>query len=269
MSMFRSILTLALLILTARPALAKLEIDKVEACYSLFGPVRRTTDFYPNEKVYYRFVVRGVKTDGEGKADVDLTTKLFDPDRKEVLSQRIPSKGAISFGSESFPAYVFVFAPETAAPGEYTLKVTERDNLAGEETGFERKLSLKPTQFAVVSPEFFHDSDHKVQAPVGSALGQPLFFRMSCIGFDRSQGKIDTEMVAQAFDKDNKPVLSKPITVVVASADEQAVREAKTADFRAGFHLMKPGEFTLRITVTDRIGKKTAIFEAPLKVTAP
>jgi hypothetical protein len=47
------------------------------------------------------------------------------------------------------------------------------------------------------------------------------------------------------------------------------VRELPALDFGGSVTLTGAGEFTLRITVTDRHSQKTATFEAPLKVAAP
>jgi len=267
--MLRVLLATVLLVLAVGPAFAKLEIDKIEACYGRFGPVRKTTDFYPNEKVWYRFIVKGAKTDDEGTVDVDLTWKLLDANGKEVLSKKIPGKGLLAFGSDSFPAHLFFFAPDTAIAGEHTLVVTEKDNLSGEETSFEKKLNLKATEFAIVSPEFFYDAGYTVPAPVGGMVGQALHFRLLTIGFDRSPGKIDEELTVQVLDKDKKALMPKPLRMVTEQDDPKVVKESPTLEFGGWVTLNKAGDFTLRITVTDRNSKKTATFEAPVKIAAP
>lgn len=267
--MSRILLAAPLLVLTASPASAKLEIDKIEACYGLLGPVRKTTDFYPNKRMWFRFTIKGAKVDDEGKIDVELTCKLFDANGKEVQSKTYPAKGPLAFGSDSFPSFVNFFAPETAVAGEHTLKVTEKDKLSGEEASFEKKLNLKATEFAIVSPEFFHDAGCTLSAPAGGVVGDQLHFRVWVIGFDRSQGKIDNEMTVQVLDKDKKELMPRPLRMVAEQDDPKIVKELPALDLSGRVMLNKAGEFTLRVTVTDRNSKKTATFEAPLKVTAP
>src|SRR5262249_10176808 len=166
-------------------------------------------------------------------------------------------------------AYLFFFAPDTAIAGEHTLKVTEKDNLSGEETGFERKMNLKATEFAIVSPEFYYDADFAVPAPVAGVVGQSLHFRLWTFGFDRSQGKIDNEITVQVLDKDRKETLPRPLRYVAEKDDPAIVKGLAALDLSGWLVMNKAGEFTLRITVTDRNSKKTSTFEAPVKVTAP
>jgi hypothetical protein len=269
MVMPRLFVATALMILMAPPAFAKLEISNVEACYGPFGPVRKVLEYHPYDTICFRFTVKGARADDEGKCDTEVTWRLMDGAGKDVVLQRTPAKLQPSFGTDSFPASLSLPVPDRIIPGEYTLKVTHKDNLSGEEASFERKLCLKDTEFAIVSLGFFHDAAFTSPAPAGGVVGEAMHFRLAVIGSDRSQGKVDLELTGQVFDKDGKPMLSKPITIVVASADERSVREARACGFYGGLDLTKPGEFTLRITVADRIGKKTATFEAPLKVTAP
>jgi hypothetical protein len=267
--MRRILMATTVFVLAASPALAKLEVEKVEACHGKLGPVRKSLDFYPYDEVWFRFTVTGAKADDEGKVDFDLGWKLLDDKGKDVLSKKLPVKGPLTFGTDSFPGYVSFMLPEPVLAGEYVLKVTVKDNVASEETGFEKKLHLKATEYAVVSPQFFHDAAYTVPAPAGGVVGQQLHFRLLVIGFDRSQGKIDNEMSVQVLDKDKKELLPKPLRLVAEKDDEKVVKELPALDFGGFVVLTKAGEFTLRITVTDRNSKKTATWEAPLKVTAP
>jgi hypothetical protein len=268
--MRRVLLAAALFALAAPPAFAKLEVDKIEACYGRLGPARKTLDFYPYDEVYFRFTVTGAKADDDGNLDVEITRTLTDDKGKEVLPKKGGAlKGQLSFGNESFPASVSVSLPEPVVAGEYTLKVKVKDNLSSEETSFEKKLNLKATEYAIVSPEFFHDAGHVVPAAAGGTVGQQLHFRLLTIGFDRSQGKIDSEMTVQVLDKDRKELLTKPLRMVAKKDDEKVAKELPALDFSGWFVLTRAGEFTLRVRVTDNISKKTATWEAPLKVTAP
>ncbi len=267
--MHRFLPAILLFVLSAGPAFAKLEVEKIEACHGRLGPVRKSLDFYPYDEVVFRFIVTGAKADDEGKLDVEVSWKVLDDKGKEVLTRKIPGKGQLAFGSDSFPAAVSVLLAEPVIAGEYTVKVTIKDNLAGEETGFEKKLNLKATEFAIVSPTFFHDAGATVPAPAGGVLGEQLHFRLYTIGFDRSQGKIDNELTVQVLDKDRKELIPKPLRLIAEKDDAKVVKELPALDFGGFLVLSKPGDFTLRISVTDRNSKKTATFETALKVTAP
>ncbi|HEX5272550.1 MAG TPA: hypothetical protein VFW33_18760, partial [Gemmataceae bacterium] len=261
--MCRVLPPLVVVLLAASPAPAALEISKVEACYGRLGPVRKSLDIYAYDEIGFRFTVTGARSDDEGRADVEVAYTVLDDRGKEVTSKRVASlKGPLTFGTDSFPGYVSLWLTEP--PGEYTLKVTVKDNVAAAETGFERKLHLKETEFAIVSPQFFHDATHAVAAPAGGVVGQQLHFRLLVIGFDRSAGKLDEELVVRVFDKDKKELTPKPLRMTAEKTDEKVVKELPAIDFSGWVMLTKAGEFTLRITVTDINTKKTATWEAPL-----
>jgi hypothetical protein len=264
----RILLSVVLLALVAAPASAKLEIDKIEASHGRLGPLRKNLDFYPYDEVVVRFLVTGAKSD-EGQVDIDLSWQLLDSANKVVLDKKVASKGHLAFGSESFPASVAVLLTEPATAGEYTLKVTVADHLGGESARFERTLNLKATEFAIVSPKFSYDEAGMVPAPAGGVLGQALHFKVFTVGFDRSQGKLDNEMTVQVLDRAGKELLPKPLRVTAEKDDAKLVKELPVLDFSGFLVLTKTGEFTLKITVTDRNSRKTATFETPLKVTTP
>jgi hypothetical protein len=267
--MTRTLLAVALLALSAAPAPAALKIDKIEACYGRLGPVRKSLDFYPYDEVWFRFTVTGAKADDEGGIDMELSWKVLDEKDKEVFTKKLPAKGPLAFGSDSFPASVSFGLPEPVVAGDYTLKVSVKDKQSGDEASFEKKLRLKATEFAIVSPQFFHDAACTASAPAGGVVGEQLHFRLWTIGFDRSQGKLDNEMKVLVLDKDGKEVSPKPLRLLAEKDDPKVVKELPALDFGGFVTLTKAGEFTMRITVTDRNSKKTATFEAPLKVTAP
>jgi hypothetical protein len=267
--MRRVLLAASLLALAASPAFAKLEVEKIEACHGRLGPTRKTLDFYPYDEVWFRFTVTGAKADDEGKVDFEVSWKLLDDKGKEVLSKKLPAKGPLTFGTDSFPAYVSFSLAEPVVAGEYLLKVSVKDNLSSEEAAFEKKMNLKATEYAIVSPQFFHDAGYTVPAPAGGFVGEQLHFRLLVIGFDRSGGKIDNELTVQVLDKDKKELMPKPLRMTAKKDDEKVVKELPALDFGGWVVLTKAGEFTLRVSVTDNNSKKSATFEAPLKVTAP
>jgi hypothetical protein len=257
-----------LLVLAVPPAFGKFVVENIEACHGRLGPVRKTLDFYPYDEVVFRFTVTGAKAD-DGTLDVGCTWSLLDDKANEVQSEKLPFKGTMAFGIDVLPYTLGFFLPETASAGEFVLKVTLKDNVSGEETGFERKLKLKATEFAIVSPQFSHDAKFTVEAPVGGVVGQQLHYRAWTIGFDRAGGKVVIDVTVEVLDKDKKVVQSKLVRFSVEEDDEKRVKELPTAGLSGWMGLTKPGEFTLRITTIDRNSKKRAIFEAPLKVTAP
>jgi hypothetical protein len=265
--MLRFVLVAAFSLLLASPAFAKLEIEQIEACYGRLGPVRKTLDYYPNDSVCFRFTVKGAKADDDGGVDAEVAIVLLNDQGKEAYSRKAAAKGPVAFGSDSYPLSFGFTVPELIVAGEYTLKVKFKDKLAGDEIGFEKKLNVKATEFAIVAPEFFRDLNATVPASAGGVVGEQLHFRLVAIGLEHAGGKISTEMTAQVLDKTKKELMPKPLRI--PSEIDDPKNEAQWCGFNGFFTLTKPGEFTLRLTVTDRNSKKTATWEAPLKVTAP
>src|SRR5262249_3673851 len=137
--MLRGLLATILLILVDSSAFGKFGAEKIEASHGKLGPVRKTLDFYPYDEVVFRFTLTGAKAD-DGMLDVGCTWSVLDSKGKKVLSEEVPFKGSVAFGIDALPYSLGFFLPETANPGEYTLQVRLKDNVSGEETGFERKL---------------------------------------------------------------------------------------------------------------------------------
>ena len=58
-------------------------------------------------------------------------------------------------------------------------------------------------------------------------------------------------------------------SVEFSTDDAEKAKAVTSLTFSGDIALNRAGEFTLRITLTDRMSKKTAKLEAPLKVVAP
>lgn len=266
--MVRACLAMVLALGTAT-AQAKLDIQNVEAAYGLFGPPRSALDLYPHDEVLFRFLVTGAQVDAEGKIDARLTLKLTDSAGKVLLQERNPLKGTLALGGQAFSGNARLNVGERLPPGEYTFTVTVEDALSGEAASFQRQLTAKPHGFKIVAPQFFFDADGKVAAPAGGVVGQTLHFRLRAIGFSRDQDKIHTAMNVQVFDAEGRETMPKPITAELRTEDAAVVPKVTSLNFNGNLALNRAGQFTLRITLTDRLGKQTATFEAPLRVTAP
>ena len=267
--MTRVCLSAALVLIAATQAQAKLEIQNIQAAHGPLGPERKSLDCYPFDEVFFRYVVTGAKVDEAGKVDAELAIKLTDTKGTVLFHDAAPISGVLALGGGSFPGTAQVTLNDKIPPGKYILTVTIKDNLLSQEASFRRELNLKPVEFAIVSPRFFYDPEAKVPAPVGGLTSQTLYFNLLGVGFDRSQAKIDTEMQVQLFDQEGRGMMPRPIQAPVRSNDPDIVKQAPHLTFRGQMALNRAGDFTLRITITDRVGKQTATFEAPLHVTAP
>jgi hypothetical protein len=92
---------------------------------------------------------------------------------------------------------------------------------------------------------------------------------MMGVGFDRSKGEIDVDLEIQVLDAKGNPTMPKPIRTTVHNEKPQEVQKIEYLALSGTVSLNRPGDFVLRIALTDKMSKKKVSFEAPLHVTAP
>lgn len=265
----RLALAILLTVFAAGSTLAKPEIKDIQASHGQLGPERKSLDFLRGDELYLRFTVAGFTTDPDGRLVGEITMSVTDAQKKEILKKDIPIQQVLALGGGTFPGHVSVTIGEELPLGEYTLKVTITDNLARTSDAFERKFTCKAEEFALVAVRFSQDAEGRIPAPVGGVVSQTLFLKARGIGFDRSTGELDVEMTIQVFDLKGNPLMPKPIRKGVHSEDPKAVKAATLINLRGELTLNREGEFVLKVSLTDKVAKKTVAFEAPLKVTRP
>jgi hypothetical protein len=266
--MARTGLAVVLLLFAATAARAELTLRNIQASFGPLGPERKSVDYFPHDEVFYRYCITGLQTDRQGDIDVLIESKIVDENGKVIPGSRDPVKGKLHLAGGTFAGSSTVRLLNQFAPGEYTLTVTVTDNLASESVQFSRKFRVKPAEFAIVAPRFFY-GDTTTPAPAGGQVGQLLRVRLKVIGFDKSAGKIDAEMNLQIIDADGKELLETPKRAALASGDPAEVKNATHLNFTELIGLNRAGNFTLRLTVTDKLGNQTATLELPLKVSQP
>jgi len=262
-------LAILALVISATPASADLEIENVQAALGRLGPERKSTEYYPGDEVYFRYLVTGAGVDEVGKVDCSLAVDLTGPDGKTIATQSYLAQGILAIGGASFPGSASMVLPDKSAPGPYKLSVKIKDKQQNEEASFERILKVLPPDFAIITPRFSYDRAGKIDAPPGGTVDQTLFVRLRAIGFDRSRERIDTEMNIRVLDQDGKEVLINPIRTKLEVDDAEIVKQAQFLDFRGELFLNRPGDFILSVAVIDWIAKKTIKFETPLRIVPP
>ena len=271
--MTRTCLTFAALLLGAVPLHAKLEIQDAQARHGYLGPPRKALEFYPHDEVFIRFRVAGLKLDKEGQPKAEMTVSLTDAKGKEALpnaADKYPLAGSTDLGGDSTFGYATFRLDEQAAPGEYTATITIKDLLSNEQASVRRKLTYKKPEFAVVTPRFFYHPEATTPAPVGGLLGQRLYFGFLTIGFEGPTDQAKVEAKLEVLDAKGKAVLSKLIAPLpLPKLADPKEKLPRVLTFWGDLALFREGEYTLRITAVDRAAKKTATFEAPLRITAP
>jgi hypothetical protein len=265
----RFLLAVWLLPVIAVAAPAKPDLRDIQAAHGLLGPERKSNEYVAGDEVYYRFTIKGAQTDAEGRLRGELRLTLTDAKGKELLKRESPIQEVPVLGAESIPGQaVWTLGIEFPA-GEYESTVEFHDLVAKESASFKRKFTVKPLEFALVRVRFHHDSAERVPARAGGTVGQELALKLQAIGFDKTQGEIDVEMEIQVFDMQGKPVMAKPLRATVHNEKPAEVKAIDRITFSGVLTLNRAGDFVLRVTVSDTVGKKKSQFETPLRVTAP
>jgi hypothetical protein len=251
------------------PAFAKLEIVTIQACHGPFGPERQSWDVYPNEELGIRFTVTGARADKEGKTDGEITIRLTNAEGKALQDRTARTRKDLALGGDSFIIQGAMPIAPDLKPGEYTLSISYRDRLSGETASFDRKVRCLPPSFQILMPRFFRDPELKVPCSAGGFVGENLQLRLHVIGFDKSQKRVQTRMTCAIVDAGGEKVLATPVVTLAELNNPAQVADAKEVLFRGAIALNRAGDFRLRITVDDLVGKQTTTFETPLKVSHP
>jgi len=244
---------------------AKLELSNIQAAYGPLWPERRTLDYYPpDDLIFFRFSVTGLKTREENHLDLEITATLADSRGKVVLAHTMPGGGPFTLIGGAQTLWAVLPIQSALSPGEYTFNVTLTDNIANKRVTFERKVRLRPPEFAVRAVEFFFDSEMRIPAPCRVQVGQTLYHRIKVSG---ENPHMEVHQKLEIIDYETKVAVPKPWEATI-KGDEVMLGLGAAFQGNTGM-LTRAGRFILRCTLTDSIAKKTLTFEVPLHVMSP
>ncbi len=254
------------LFLGASPLFAQLKLENVKIRYSKLGLERPSLEVVPGDEVTFGFMVNGIKFDEAGKIDAELLQKVTDPTGKVVVDRKEILQAVLVFGGNSFPHATSLTTGIDTTPGEYTVQLTLKDNVAKNSASFEKKIMVTKPALGIVRARFSYDPEGKSDASLTNPIGQKLYYRIFAVGFEKTK-KIDVQYQVQIFDSDGKETLVKPVTGDVKSEDPKEIEEQKGIPFSGYFTCNRSGEFKLVFTVKDKLEGISTKLEFPLKVT--
>ncbi|MFO0944848.1 MAG: hypothetical protein U1D30_02710 [Planctomycetota bacterium] len=247
----------------------EMTFESVEASLGPYGPVMESSAILPFEERFYRYRLKGVKSDEKGYVKIAVNTRVLNPTGKLISDTKDTLEGVLSVGGTIVPGTSAVTFGENHPIGAYTLIVVAKDQANGNEAEFRKRFTLKKPEFAVVSTRFSRDRDGKIPSAAGGLVGQSLFFNVRIVGFDRSTGKIDVDMVVNVLDDELNPILQNVVRANTTTADPKIVNETPFLSFGGHLFLNREGTFTFMVVANDRIKKKEARFVASIKVSNP
>jgi len=260
-----AVLLCGLSLVAAQPD-GDLQIINPRATYGYLGAPRLKKDgLLPGDVAHFTFEVKNLKIGPDGNAAYSLAVEVLDPQGKRRYYQ--PPFNAVArslFGGSTLPCTAHLEIPLDAKPGEYVLRVTFKDRLAGKEIVVERQGKVRAANFGIVRVGTFAEAEAKVPMPAVSVLGSTMFVNFSLVGFGRSKDKKqpDVEVSLKILDDKGKPTMAKPLTGQVQDVPE----DLPLVPVQFGLTLSRVGRFTLELSAHDRLSGKSDTVSFPIQI---
>jgi hypothetical protein len=252
------------------PAAGKLEIANVRNTYGVLGPTRADSKLIPGDILFVSYDIDGITIDKDGRVHYSMVMEVVDKNGKATLKQDPFEKiELVPLGGSRVAARAFVTLGVDHPAGEFTMKVSvtdkaEKANKAT--TTLERKFEVLAPDFGIVAVYASLDERGQTAAPTTGVVGQAVFINYTAVGFKREektkQPNLHFEMIP--LDENAKPLMAKPLFHDGTDLDE------KLPNYTVRFLLpmTRPGKFTIRLSCTDVVTKKTVSVDLPVLVLA-
>jgi hypothetical protein len=265
--------TIALAVLAGVPAQpAELKLNNVRMTVGELGPPRDGSKLLPGDVLFIAYNIEGLTINPDGTVKYTMAMEVTDAAGKLIFKQDpreledfVPLRG------DRIPARAFITVGLDQPAGNYSCKITVTDPKTKSTGSLTSKFEVTKKEFGIVAVYTTHDMRGEISAPTSGQVGQTLYIQFSVASFDRDPKtkQPDVELEFQVLDEKGQPTLGQPRKHV---QDAKAVQQVKETDgaFALQFPLFmnRPGKFTVQITATDRVSKKTATYKLPITVNA-
>lgn len=250
-------------------ARTELNLTNIRSTYGELGGTRNVTSHLPGDVLFVAFDIEGLTVTAEAQCKYTMKMEVYDA--KGGLSFKNEPVKRIDFvplGGKVLPGRVFTRIGLEQPAGDYTLKLTVTDDATQATKSFERKFTVLPKDFGIVSVYCSIDEAGQIPAPTTGQVGQAYFIQFGLTGFQRDAAKKQPNLALEMsiLDEQGKPTLAKPITTTIEGGlDEQA----PGVNLRFLLPMTRPGKFTVKLKATCKVCNKTATFDLPMVVQNP
>lgn len=228
------------------------------------------------ETLYLSFRVAGFKPDEKHRVKLGYWIDLVDPQDirlTETMSDKIEQTLAPEDEKWRPKAEYSAVVPTYAPSGEYHVNILVRDEVAGKEVRQQMRFmvrgeTIEPSEtLAVRNFEFADSEDGKAKPTPAYTRGTTLWARFRVVGFRVSPDKrIHVEDDLSVLDPEGKVLFEKPQAAV-----ENYTMYYPPRFLTASFNLelqpqVKPGDYILRLTIRDLLGKQETRHESKFTV---
>lgn len=233
------------------------------ATYGNLGPTRLDTKLLPGDTYFLTFDIEGLVKQGSIMR-YSMVMELLDSQGKAKFTKTNPGVDVIDiFGGTTLPGFANAFIGLDTPAGEYTLKLTVTDQIAKKTKTLASKFEVLPKGFGLVGVTTMYDE--RIPAPSIVVIGQPLILSFGIVGFERDAKtkEPNIQVKLNVLDEAGKPTMEKPATDVFGKDITE-----KTSIIPAVFDLAltRAGKFTIELTATDTLSKKTSTVSLPLTI---
>jgi hypothetical protein len=244
---------------------ASLTVTNVRMTYGVLGPPRSDTKFLPGDDFVLSFDIDGAKVNAAGKVLYSVGMEVSD-NKGKVRFRQLPNEleAAAPSGGNRLPACASVQIGLDQEPGQYTVKVSITDRVAGATREITRTCAVLPKGFGLVRLTTTSDPEAKVLA-ASFQQGQPGWINFAAVGFGqaKSTGQPHVSVVMRVTDEAGRSALTKPS---LGEITKDVPASARALPMQFALAINRTGKFTVELTATDLVTKQSVNLSFPVTV---
>lgn len=246
-----------------------LKLDNVRSTHGILGPARTSENYVPGDALTLNFDIDGITIDDKGKILYSIAYEVKNLDDKSTVVSQAPQKleTITAFGGKRAQGMVQLNIGTEQPPGNYSMKVTVTDRASGATQELTHKFTVVQPKLAIVRLRTSSDRDGVSPVPA-LGEGQDVWFNFGVVGFgrDATTKQPSVQFEFNVLDDAGKPTMAKPY---VTTFNKDVPEKNLAIPEHFPLSLTRAGKFTIEMTVTDQLTKKTDKLTIPLTVIAP
>lgn len=253
----------------AQPAETTLTLTNIRSTHGELGDTRTTMAHLPGDVLFVAFDIVGLTVSADSQCKYTMKLEVYDSTGKISFknepTQRIDF---VPLGGKVLPGRVYTRIGVDQPAGDYTMKLIVTDEATKASKSFDRKFTVLPKDFGIVSVYCSIDEGGQIPAPTTGIVGQAYFIQFGMVAFARDPKKKQPSLLVEMniLDEKGQPTTKAPIsTPIEGGLDEQA----PGLNLRFLLPLTRPGKFTVKLKATDKVTNKVTTFELPITIIQP
>ncbi len=242
-----------------------LQLKNVRATYGPLGQERKDSKVLGGDAYFVSFDIEGLKVREDGQVKYSMSMELTNKEGKSQYKQEPQELDAYNaLGGNRVPAFAHILIGTDTPEGEYTLKVTVKDQVTEKSDTLTRKFEVLSRRFGLVQVNMTYQApvrDVFLPAPPLGVPGQTFWVNFAVVGFELDKARKDQpniETTMRVLDEDGKPTLAKPYSGGAKEVDPQFPQFKRVIPMQFLLQLNRPGKFKIELKAADKVGGKTA-----------